>query len=89
MTDAREMVLSVRLFAVLRELVGADSVELRMAPGGTVADALSSLSQLEGLREPLAHMGTVVAVNRQYADPSTVLTDDDELALIPPLSGGS
>jgi molybdopterin converting factor subunit 1 len=88
MTDTREMVLSVRLFAVLRERTGTNSVELRLAPGSTVADALSSLSRLEGLREPLAHMHTVVAVNRQYADPSTVLAGGDELALIPPLSGG-
>ncbi len=88
MTDTQEMVLSVRLFAVLRERAGTNSVELRLAPGATVADALSSLSRLEGLREPLAHMRTVVAVNRQYADPSTVLAGGDELALIPPLSGG-
>jgi MoaE-MoaD fusion protein len=88
-SQAREMILNVRLFAILRERAGADTVQLRLASGATVADALRSLAGHEQLREPLARMQVVMAVNREYADPGTRLTDDDELALIPPLSGGS
>jgi molybdenum cofactor biosynthesis protein MoaC len=87
--DGRELVLRVRLFALLRERAGADTVQLRLPHGATVADALSSVARLDGLSEPLARMRVVMAVNREYADPLTVLTSDDELALIPPLSGGS
>jgi molybdenum cofactor biosynthesis protein MoaC len=87
--DGGELVLGVRLFALLRERAGTDTVQLRLAPGATVADALHSLAQLEELSEPLARMHVVMAVNREYADPLTELSSNDELALIPPLSGGS
>ncbi len=87
--DAGPMLLSVRLFAALRESAGTDTVTLRLRHGATVADALSSLAQLDGLEQLLARMPVVMAVNREYADPQTELHGDDELALIPPLSGGS
>jgi molybdenum cofactor biosynthesis protein MoaC/molybdopterin converting factor subunit 1 len=83
------MVMRVRLFALLRERAGAESVQLRLPNGATVADALRSLAQIEGLGEVLARLPVVMAVNREYADPRTQLRSDDELALIPPLSGGS
>ncbi len=83
------MVMNVRLFAVLRERAGAESVQLRLPDGATVADALRCLEQVEGLGEALSRLPVVMAVNREYADPHTELRRDDELALIPPLSGGS
>lgn len=83
------IVVSVRLFAVLRERAGADTVELELPRGATVADALRSLSQLDALRELLSRLPVAMAVNRDYADPLTVLRRGDELALIPPLSGGA
>jgi MoaE-MoaD fusion protein len=87
--DAGRMLLSVRLFAALRESAGTDTVALRLPHGATVADALSSLALVDGLEQLLARMPVVLAVNREYADPQTELHGDDELALIPPLSGGS
>jgi molybdenum cofactor biosynthesis protein MoaC len=88
-SENQELILNVRLFALLRERAGADTVQLCLAPGATVADALRSLARLDALSEPLARMHVVMAVNREYADPLTELSSDDELALIPPLSGGS
>jgi molybdopterin synthase catalytic subunit len=73
----------VRLFAMLRERAGADSLELELPDGARVRDALASLG---GLADGLS---LVMAVNREYADGETVLRPDDELALIPPVSGGS
>lgn len=83
------MTVRVRLFAVLRELAGCDSVEVELAEGATVADALGELSGLPGLAEPLARMPVAMAVNRSYADPQTRLRPGDELALVPPVSGGA
>ncbi|HTW41990.1 MAG TPA: cyclic pyranopterin monophosphate synthase MoaC [Solirubrobacteraceae bacterium] len=83
------MVMRVRLFAVLRERAGADAVELTLPGGATVADALAALAAHDGLRETLAQASVVMAVNREYAAPTTPLQPGDELALIPPLSGGS
>jgi MoaE-MoaD fusion protein len=74
--------ITVRLFAMLRERAGAPEVTLELPDGARVRDALDSLAGLaEGL--PL-----VMAVNREYADADRVLDAGDELALIPPVSGG-
>jgi molybdopterin converting factor subunit 1 len=74
---------TVRLFAMLRERAGTSSVTLELPEGARVRDALDSLSELaEGI--PL-----VMAVNREYASEDHVLGAGDELALIPPVSGGA
>jgi molybdopterin converting factor subunit 1 len=80
---------TVRLFAILRERAGRDSIELRLSDGATVADALRTLSETPGLAEPLARLTVRMAVNREYADPDTPLSSGDELALVPPVSGGA
>ncbi len=72
----------MRLFAMLRERAGAREVTLELPEGARVRDALSKLGSIaEGL--PL-----VMAVNREYADEDQPLDPGDELALIPPVSGG-
>jgi molybdenum cofactor biosynthesis protein MoaC/molybdopterin converting factor subunit 1 len=86
--DLDEIVVHVRLFAVLRERVGVDAVELALRPGATVADAMGALAQQEPLGQLLARIPVHMAVNRDYATAGTVLRPDDELALIPPVSGG-
>jgi MoaE-MoaD fusion protein len=76
------MEVTVRLFAMLRERAGAREVTLSLPDGARVSDALAELGAIaEGL--PL-----VMAVNRVYADEDQVLDPGDELALIPPVSGG-
>ncbi len=77
------MEVTVRLFAMLRERAGTPEVTLELPEGARVRDALDALADLaEGL--PL-----VLAVNREYAAEDRVLDPGDELALIPPVSGGS
>jgi molybdopterin synthase catalytic subunit len=83
------MVVEVRLFAILRERAGCEQIELSLPRGATVADALERLAQVETLTEPLARLSVAMAVNRDYATPDTILQQADELALIPPLSGGA
>jgi molybdopterin synthase catalytic subunit len=78
----------VRLFAILRERAGGEWVELDLSEGARVADALLALSRDERLRELLDRLPVRMAVNRDYADAETRLSPGDELALIPPLSGG-
>ncbi|MGN6585890.1 MAG: molybdenum cofactor biosynthesis protein [Solirubrobacterales bacterium] len=83
------MLLQVRLFAVLRERAGSDSLEIELAEGATVAEALRALAaQSEALGEALAAMPVVMAVNRDYVAEDATLSPGDELALIPPVSGG-
>src|SRR3954469_22738291 len=84
------MVLQVRLFAVLRERAGRDSLEIEVAQGATVAEALRALaSESEPLGAALGAMPVVMAVNRSYVDSDATLAPGDELALIPPVSGGA
>jgi molybdopterin synthase catalytic subunit len=84
------MVLQVRLFAVLRERAGRDSLEVEVGEGATVAEALRAIaSESEPLGEALAAMPVVMAVNRSYVGADAALSPGDELALIPPVSGGA
>lgn len=77
------MQITVRLFAMLRELLGADRLELELAEGASVADLLDTLP------EAVRQLPLVVAVNRTYATPETILRAADEIALVPPVSGGA
>jgi len=74
---------TVRLFAMLRERAGAGEVVLDLPDGASVGDAL------DRLRELAEDLPLVMAVNREYASEDTVLDPGDELALIPPVSGGA
>jgi MoaE-MoaD fusion protein len=73
---------TVRLFAMLRERAGARELTLELPDGARVADALSQLGEIA------AGLPLVMAVNREYAPEDQVLDAGDELALIPPVSGG-
>ena len=83
------MRVSVRLFAILRERAGADELEIDLPEGATVAQALDALREQPGLDEPLERIRVAMAVNREYAGPETPLAPGDELALVPPVSGGA
>jgi molybdopterin converting factor subunit 1 len=72
----------VRLFAMLRERAGTGELELDLPEGAVVRDALEQLTEIA------AGMPVVMAVNREYADEDAPLAPGDELALIPPVSGG-
>ena len=76
------MEVKVRLFAMLRERAGAGEVVLELPDGARVSDALARLDDLAG------GLPLVMAVNREYAREDTPLAAGDELALIPPVSGG-
>ncbi len=76
------MEISVRLFAGLRERAGLGRRELELPDGATVADVWGLLELGD---EPA---GLLYAVNREYAAPERGLADGDEVAVIPPVSGG-
>jgi molybdopterin converting factor subunit 1 len=82
------MVVEVRLFAMLRERAGSDRVIVELPEGATVRDAITAVGSEPGLGALIAAMPVVMAVNREYADEHHALAAGDELALIPPVSGG-
>jgi molybdopterin synthase catalytic subunit len=78
----------VRLFAIQRELAGTREVALELPDGATIADAWKALVA----RYPALAPGRDFlrfARNGAYADDTTTLEDGDEVAMIPPVSGGS
>jgi MoaD family protein len=79
-------VVKVRLFAALRELAGSSEVE---AEGRTAGDVVDVLSSRYGERfGQIAAVGSVV-VNGERAGRSTPLAAGDEVAVLPPVSGGA
>lgn len=81
------MKVKVLFFASMREVVGQRSIEVGLDDGATVG---SLLLRLQGfyprLRAPAGSLMT--AVNTEYVTQDTVLHEGDEVALIPPVSGG-
>jgi molybdopterin converting factor subunit 1 len=77
------MHVTVKLFAGLRERAGSAERQIELPDGAAVEDVWAALELDEEPR------GLLYAVNKQYADRDRVLADGDEVALIPPVSGGS
>jgi len=82
------MLVTIRLFARLREIAGAAELERTLPDGAT---ARTAWDVLVGEFPPLEDYATAVscAVNEEYARLTAVLKDGDEVAFLPPVSGGS
>lgn len=79
----------VRLFAVLAEAVPDRDIQLQLAADSTIAHAVERLIHAYPQLQNSPMQNVFYAVNHEYATEETVLQDGDELALIPPVSGGS
>ncbi|MFP6671605.1 MAG: MoaD/ThiS family protein [Pirellulaceae bacterium] len=77
----------MKLFAVARQAVNQDSLDIELTDGATITDLKNELvkqfPQFESMREHL-----LVAVDAEYAKEDQVLMSGSEVALIPPVSGG-
>lgn len=78
----------VRLFAMQRELAGTRQVDLELPGGATIEDAWAALAARFPLLAP-GRPAVRFARNADYAPADTVLADGDEVAMIPPVSGGA
>ncbi len=81
------MTVQVLLFAGLRDLVGSETISVELIPDATIAD----LRQMIAINYPeLAALAnrSQVAVNYEFAENDRIIQKTDELALIPPVSGG-
>jgi molybdopterin synthase catalytic subunit len=81
------MRIDVKLFASAAESAGTRHAVIEMPEGRTVADLQEMLAQVYPSLRPLLPR-LVCAVNESYEPPATVLHDGDEVAIIPPVSGG-
>ena len=81
------MSVTVRLFARLREIAGADEVQRPVGEAATVRDVWDALTREWPALAPYA-ASLSCAVNAQYARMTTSVVDGDEVAFLPPVSGG-
>lgn len=84
--DQPRLRVTVRCFAAVREALGTDRLEVEVASGTTIR---SLLKELAGQAPALLRLPLAYAVNRDYAREDTELHHGDEVAFIPPISGGS
>jgi molybdopterin converting factor small subunit len=81
------MKIRVKLFAVARELAARDEITLDMLPGAKVSDLKDAIVTVcPALERIVPH--AMWAIDAQYATGTTPLTEQSEVALIPPVSGG-
>ena len=79
------MKIKIKFFASCREIAGTNEVELQVKKGETVSGILTALRQ----KFPRLSLSDImVAVNQEFAAPGYILKDGDEVALLPPVSGG-
>jgi len=82
------MNLPVRMFARARDVVGKEVVFIELPPGSSVGDLRQRLeAEFPGLKSLLER--SALAVNDEFADDSSIIPSNAEMALLPPVSGGS
>lgn len=81
------MLVTVRLFARLREIAGAGDLRLELADGATVRDAWQMLVERHAAMAPFTS-SVSCAVNEDYSRMTATLREEDEVAFLPPVSGG-
>ncbi len=81
------MKIAIRLFAGLRDRAGTGNLSVELPGGATVADAIEA-AQRRAPIEWTVPTTLMAAVNNEYVEFTQPLSDGDELALIPPVSGG-
>lgn len=81
------MKITVRLFAVARDLAGSQSVEIEVDENATISDLRVALLSAFPALSPIAdHM--LFSVNSEYASDRTTIAADADIGCIPPVSGG-
>jgi len=81
------MEVRVKLFTVLKEKAAREEILLAMSKGSSCREVLLRLKSLFGFSDSILER-SLVAINGVYADRSTVLTGGEEIAILPPVSGG-
>ncbi|HET7180752.1 MAG TPA: MoaD family protein [Candidatus Limnocylindrales bacterium] len=85
---AARLRIHVRLFAMQRELAGTRTLDVEVSPGATIDDAWAALVARFPVLAP-GRPAVRFAHNGAYAPATTPLADGDEVAMIPPVSGGA
>ncbi len=82
------MKVTVRFFATYRDVAGKPQIEIEMDDGASLGDLLERLYDTYPTLKKWSE-SIICSVNRKYADDDRVLEPGDEVALLPPVSGGA
>ena len=88
MNNKKNILLNVLFFANLREQIGLNSIVWEISSSSTVRDIIIRISNEFNISE-LIISKYLYAINNEYVDIDTKFKNQDELAIIPPVSGGS
>jgi len=83
------MQVTVRMFAAIREAARTDSLTVEVAAGSTAQAALDAAYREAGVDDRTRTVPVVLAVNREQVQATHVLAAGDEVAVLPPVSGGA
>lgn len=86
--DSGDFPVTILFFSHLKEKVGGSKLEMRFRPGDTVGDLKQRLSSQYPALEPAMHT-MIVSINREFAFDEEPLPSGAEVAIFPPVSGGS
>ncbi len=82
--------ITVKLFAVLRKLAGADELQLEVPAGGTVKDVVDVITaQHPEVGKLISERKVMLSLNQENADDDMKVSDGDEMAVLPPFAGGA
>ncbi len=81
------MKVQLRFFAVLREIMGLEELEMDLAEGTTIAGLLETVVSEHPKLGPYIKV-LQVAVNHEIVGPEHLVKPEDEIAFLPPVSGG-
>jgi molybdopterin converting factor subunit 1 len=82
------MKVRTKFFAAIKDIVGTSEAELELSDGITAGELFQSYCQQHAPLSRYAN-NTMISVNLEFVPPETRLQDGDEIAFIPPVSGGS
>lgn len=86
MTASTKIKLKVLAFGITKDILGASSIQIDLERGATVLDLKTHL--IERFPAMKALNSLLIAVNNEYGDENLELKEGDDIALIPPVSGG-
>ncbi|MBD2317692.1 MoaD/ThiS family protein [Phormidium tenue] len=84
---AEDIQITVKLFAIFQEVLATDELQINLEPSTSVSAIFDRLVSNHPHLEKWRSL-TRYAVNLNFVDPQTILKNGDEVALIPPVSGG-
>ena len=79
----------IKFFAVMKKLVGRDSMEIPVDGPTTLKDILNQMEkEIPKIRHIIKEGRSMISINQEMADETTIVNNGDEIAILPPFAGG-